>query len=74
MTEFESPRELLRIVFWVLAYGIGLVFIIAILTDAISRPLDGGAPRLVGLILIGVMAIVWIRLTSLGKEALREMI
>ena len=72
-TEFDSPRELLTLTYWVLNISVGISFIIALVTDAMSRPLDGGAPRLMGLIIIGVLALVWVWLSSLGKEALREM-
>ena len=68
-----TENKYLRIVYWALFYGLGLVFIIALVTDAMSHPHNGGAPRLVGLIIIGAMALVWIRLTTMGKEALREM-
>ncbi len=68
-----ADNQYLRIVYRTLAYGLGIIFVIALGTEAMSLPYNGGVPRLFGVILIGGLAIVWVWVASLGKEALREM-
>jgi len=60
----------IRLAFWVLAYGIGAVFIMALVTDYMHGGHSMSSPRLGGLVLIGTMALVWVWLT--GKKWRRE--
>jgi len=68
-----NENKNLRVTYWVLTYSVMIAILIALVTDAMNHPHNGGAPRLMGLIIIGVMALVWVWLSRLGKEALGEM-
>jgi len=49
--EFDSPRELLRVLYWTLRISLLIVFILWIITDyTLLR--GGGANRMVGLIIM----------------------
>ena len=56
MIEYD-PK--LRWTYRILGYAIGFIFIIALISDVLDGPPSRMGPRIVGLIIIGVEALVW---------------
>ena len=61
-------NKAIRLAFWVLAYGMGPVLILGLIS---GKP---GPERVGPMIFIAILAIVWLKLGNYGVRVAREMV